>query len=154
MKELTNLEITEVSLVDEGANPEANVILFKRKDAAKNAELDGLIKRLTIQIEKAEESELRKTAEKYEILGESADNLVKALKQAKSAGNAETLVRLLDTALKAVESSGIFHELGKSGSGSTEVSLEKMAARFQKSEPNLSWRQALDKAYRQVLGGK
>lgn len=153
MNELTNLQISEVSLVDEGANPEADVMLFKRKNSGGN-ELDGLIKRLTIQIEKVEESELRKTAEKYEILGESADNLVKALKQAKAAGNYETVIKLLDTTLKAVESSGVFHEMGKSGAGSTEVSVEKLAARFQKSEPNLSWRQALDKAYRQVLGRK
>ena len=32
MNKLTDLQLEEVSLVDEGANPAANVILFKRKE--------------------------------------------------------------------------------------------------------------------------
>ena len=40
MNELTELEVDEVSLVDAGANPQANILLFKRKGESQMADKD------------------------------------------------------------------------------------------------------------------
>lgn len=40
MNELTELEVEEVSLVDAGANPQANILLFKRKGESRMADKD------------------------------------------------------------------------------------------------------------------
>lgn len=222
MNELTEIQVNEISMVDAGANPEAHIMLFKRKQeekpmskevktaevvnkqeevteevkksetvdvekaelqkrvaelekaladrdaaeraelekaaqekvAAENAALQETFKRLTAQleehVEKAETSELLKVASKYEILGENADDLVKTFKAAKSAGNYDALIGLLDKSLAAVEKAGTFTEVGKSGYGSAsspQTKIEKIAAEIKKAEPSLTDRQALDKAF-------
>ena len=232
MNELKEIIVDEISVVDEGANPEAKILMFKRKQedesmaknetaaevvnkqeqkaeeptlfenlsksldeaitetvtkkendelkarvaelekklaerdeaekaavekAAKekieadNAALQEMFKRLNTRleehVEKAETAELMKVASKYEILGENADELVKAFKLAKTAGNYDTLIGLLDKSLAAVKKAGTFEEIGKSGYNSQAVSIEKYAREVQKAEPTLTWPQALDKAY-------
>lgn len=161
MRNLRIVELNEVSLVDAGANQNANIVLFKRKKsqmdkvALKNSQSDAslteMIKRLSAkleaQVEKAETAELQKIAEKYEILGENSEELVKNLKFAKSAGNYDTLISLLEKSLSAVEKSGQFTELGKSGFGTQTMSIEKIAAKIRQSDPKLTQREALDKAF-------
>ena len=172
MTNLTNLEINEVSLVDEGANPEANITLFKR-DETKSAETDAkvdvqpetqaenfdeltatlktLTDKLNAQIEKAEDAEFHKIAERYEILGTDADKLAPMLKAASKTNPQlyETAIRVLDGALEAVKKSGTFDELGKTGTNHETPDIQTIAAQIQKSQPNLTWRQALDAAYLQ-----
>lgn len=222
MNELVNLEVDEVSLVDEGANPGAHILFFKRKSeedismskketaaevvkqeelqlevaktaepvidaektelqkrvaeleaqlaerdaaekaavekaaqeklAADNAEINAaferLNKRLEEHIEKAEDAELLKVASKYEILGEDAVQLSATLKKMKTAGVYDEYVGKLDRELALVEKQGTFSEIGKVGaSGYASVNIEKIAKQIQKAEPNLTWRQALDKAF-------
>lgn len=222
MNELTEIQVNEISMVDAGANPEAHIMLFKRKqeekpmskevktaevvnkqeevteevkksetvdvekaelqkrvaelekaladrDAAEQAALEKAAKdKATAEtealqetlkraiarneelVEKMEMNELLKTASKYEVLGENADDLAKTFKVAKSAGNYDELIALLDKSLTAVEKAGTFTEVGKSGYGtmaSAQTQIEKIAAGIKKAEPNLTDRQALDKAF-------
>lgn len=161
MRNLKIVELNEVSLVDAGANQNANIVLFKRKksqtdhsalqNSQSDASLTEMIKRLSAkleeQVEKAETAELQKIAEKYEILGENSEELVKNLKFAKSAGNYDTLISLLEKSLSAVEKSGQFTELGKSGFGSQAVSIEKIAKKIQEQDPTISRQWAIERAF-------
>ena len=183
MNKLKELEVNEISLVDEGANPKAQVVFFKRKEeknmeekpkeaenlksevtklgktlaereasekiAADNEQvtalLDRVSKRLEEHIAKAEMSELLKIASKYEILGEKAEELASVLKKAKGTEFYDKIISNLDRELAIVEKQGLYEEIGKSQNASTNV--EEVAKRIQQSEPKLTWRQALDKAY-------
>ena len=222
MNKLTEIQVNEISMVDAGANPEAHILLVKRKqeetsmakdvksveavnkqeemtepvtkneavdvekeelqkriaelekalaerDAAEQAALEKAAKdkaaaetealqetlkraiaRNEELVEKMEMNELLKVASKYEVLGETADDLSKTFKVAKSAGNYDELIALLDKSLAAVEKAGTFTEVGKSGYGtmaSAQTQIEKIAAEIKKAEPNLTDRQALDKAF-------
>ena len=179
---LTNLQIDEISFVDAGANPEANVTIFKRKEDtdmdekrvpkkktadevtktadevaktetfdALTAELKTLTDKLNEHVEKAEDAEFHKIAERYEILGTDADKLAPMLKAASKSNPTlyETAIRILDSALTAVEKSGTFDELGKTGTSHEVADIQKIAAQIQKTQPNLTWRQALDTAFLQ-----
>ncbi len=167
MNELKNLLINEVSLVDEGANPAANVLLLKRKpekpapDATtvdnKSLEnlmksLDNVTQRLNEHIEKAQDAELLKVAEKYALLGENPAELAKIFKQAKAVGGTlySDLIKRFDNALAALQKQGTFNEIGKSGYGSggdTRNQIEKIAVEIKKNNPQFTERQALDAAF-------
>ena len=192
MSKLKELEVQEISLVDDGANPGAQVVFFKRKEgktmeekpkeaenlkaevtnlgkamaereatgkaemekaaekiAADNAEVTALYERLNKRLEehiaKAEMSELLKIAGKYEVLGEKADELARVLKKAKGTELYDKILSNLDRELAIVEKQGLFEEIGKSQNATDNV--EEVAKRIQQSEPKLTWRQALDRAY-------
>ena len=147
MNKLEELEIEEVSLVDAGANPEADVVLFKREAAEDEASLlvKRLMKRLADMEARTEEQELLKTAQKYELLGERAEDLAKILKAAKAGGTYEKILNLLDKTLAALEKAGTFEEVGSNRQ--SPVNVEEVAKRLQQNDPKLTWREALDKAY-------
>lgn len=128
MTTLTNLEIDEFSLVDAGANPEANILIFKRDELKSDNfdELTATLKNLTDKL-----NELLKAASK------TNPQLY------------ETAIRVLDGALEAVKKSGTFDEIGKRGTNNSTPDVQKIAAQIQKSQPNLTWRQAIDAAYLQ-----
>lgn len=157
MATLTNLEIDEVSLVDAGANPEANILIFKRDELKSDnfgeltATLKNLTDKLNEHVTKAEDAEFHKIAERYEILGTDADKLAPMLKAASKSNPTlyETAIRVLDGALEAVKKSGTFDEIGKRGTNNSTPDVQTIAAQIQKSQPNLTWRQAIDAAYLQ-----
>lgn len=138
----------------DAADKEAIAKAAKEKADADNAALQAVIKRLEEQVkeqvEKSETAELTKIAAKYEILGEKPEELVKSLKLAKTAGNYDTLIGLLDKSLAAVNKAGTFAEIGKKGYGSQVVDAERLADEYQKADPTLSRRWALDKAYQEI----
>ncbi len=100
--------------------------------------------------EAAEDRELHEVAKKYEIIGKKADELVPTLKSLKAAGGDayDQMIAVLDASVEAFEKSGIFSEIGKKGSSSADAwtLLEKHADEIQKSAPNLTRTQAIDKA--------
>lgn len=188
MTQLTELNIEEVSLVDAGANPQANILLFKRKevekmpeeilevqeksesddtsstgDVKKSADLEqeraelakaqetvnSLIATLQEHVEKAETAELLKVAKKYEILGHKAEDLAEQLRGLKKFPEMyESLIKSFDGALAAVEKSRAYEEIGKSGRNMGVIEIEKVADEIQKQNPEMSRRDAIDKAYR------
>ena len=219
MNELKELEVDEVSLVDAGANPEAHIVFFKRKEeksmakketaaevvkqevaaeevtkvaeptidtektelqkrvaeleaqlaerdaaekaavekaaqeklAADNAEISAAFERLNQRFEayvaKAEESELLKVASKYEILGEKAEELAPVLKKMKAAGVYDEYISKLDRELAFVKKSGTFDEIGKTGTGYAQASIEGIAKKLMEADSKLTEREAIDRAF-------
>lgn len=148
MSELKDLTVEEISIVDAGANPEAKIILTKRAGDSE-ALIERLTKRLRDMEAQLEQSEMLKVASKYELLGEDSKVLAQTLKQAKAAGTYDTIIKLLDSTLELTLKAGTFKELGKTGTRSAGT-VEEVAKAIQKRRPDLTWRQALDKAYQQL----
>ena len=121
--------------------------IYKGLHPAVKAELERLRK----AADQAEEKELTEIAKKYEIIGKKPEELVPLFKNLKKAGgNAyEQMIALLDASVEAVEKSGVFSEIGKKGGAGTVdawAAIEKHADEIQKSMPNLTRAQAIDKA--------
>lgn len=127
--------------------------IYKGLHPAVRAELERLRK----QADAAEERELQEVAKKYEIIGKKADELVPLLKSLKAAGGDAyaQMITVLDASVAAVEKSGIFTEIGKSGGASVSgadnawTQIEKHAEAIQKAAPTMSWAEAVDKACEQ-----
>ena len=127
--------------------------IYKGLHPAVRAELERLRK----QADAAEERELQEVAKKYEIIGKKAEELVPLLKSLKSAGGDAyaQMITVLDASVAAVEKSGIFSEIGKSGGAATSgadgawAQIEKHAETIQKAAPTLTWAEAVDKACEQ-----
>lgn len=124
--------------------------IYKGLHPAVKAELERLRKAADL----AEERELAEVAKKYEIIGKKAEELIPLFKSLKKAGgNAyEQMIAVLDASVEAVEKSGIFSEIGKKGNNGdidAWAAIEKHADEIQKSMPNLTRAQAIDKACEQ-----
>lgn len=127
--------------------------IYKGLHPAVRAELERLRK----QADAAEERELQEVAKKYEIIGKKADELVPLLKSLKAAGGDAyaQMITVLDASVAAVEKSGIFTEIGKSGGASVSgadsawTQIEKHAEAIQKAAPTMTWAEAVDKACEQ-----
>lgn len=130
----------------EPANEPTGDDIYKGLHPAVAAELKELRKRA----DEAEERELQTVAKKYEILGKKPEELVKTLKSLKTAGGSayDDMIGVLDASLAAVEKSGAFREVGKSGSGTPDpwAQIEKHADEILKAAPTMTRAQAIDKA--------
>ena len=115
-------------------------------------ELKSEIEELRKFRQQAEERDLSEIAKKYTIIGKKPDELIPTLKSLKAAGgNAyEVFIAGLDSAVDAVEKSGVFNEIGKSGSAGTSGDpwdkIETLAKGFRESDPKLTYAEAIDKA--------
>lgn len=114
------------------------------------------LERLRKAADAAEERELQEVAKKYEIIGKKAEELVPTLKSLKAAGGDayDQMIAVLDASVAAVEKSGLFAEVGKSGGNGTPAGgawaeIEKHAEAIQKAAPTMTWAQAVDKACEQ-----
>ena len=103
----------------------------------------------------AEDKELAIIAKKYEMIGKKPEELVPLLKSLKAVGGTayDDMVAILDQTLEAVEKSGVFSEIGKSGHGGSEAGgawqeAEVKAVEVMKSKPGLTKEQALDEVFK------
>lgn len=127
--------------------------IYKGLHPAVRAELERLRK----QADAAEERELQEVAKRYEIIGKKAEELVPVLKSLKAAGGDAyaQMIAVLDASAAAVEKSGLFTEVGKSGGAgagggdSAWAQIEKHAEAIQKAAPTMTWAEAVDKACEQ-----
>lgn len=114
---------------------------------------DALITSLTEHVEKADNAEMLKVAKKYELLGRKAEELAPMLKSLKASPELyDSMIKTLDDALAAVTKAQTFEEIGKSGYGTVsndQQKVEAIAKKYLETEPQLSWRQALDKAWQE-----
>lgn len=124
--------------------------IYKGMHPAVRAELENLKKFR----EATEERELEDVAKKYEIIGKKKEELVPVLKSLKATGGTAytDMIAVLDGAVAAVEKSGAFTEIGKSGgTGTTDgaawTKAETQAAEIMKSK-NVTKAQALDEVFR------
>ena len=104
--------------------------------------------------EAAEEKELQAVAKKYEIIGKKPDELVPVLKELKAAGGSayNDMVAMLDQTVDAIEKSGVFAEIGKSGgagngNGGAWARAEAQAVELMKSKTGMTMQQALDSVF-------
>ncbi|MDE7298723.1 MAG: hypothetical protein K2N94_07825 [Lachnospiraceae bacterium] len=120
--------------------------IYKGLHPAVRAELEGLKKFR----EDAEARELAEVAKRYAIIGKKEEELVPLFKSLRAAGGTaySDMIAVLDQAVAAVEKSGAFSEIGKSGHGSAEggawAEAEAKATELMKSRTGLSMAQALD----------
>lgn len=103
----------------------------------------------------AEDKELEDVAKRYEVIGKKKEDLVPLFKSLKSAGGTayNDMIAVLDQAVDAVEKSGVFSEIGKSGhgsgtaDGSAWAEADAKAVELMKSKAGLSKAQALDEVF-------
>jgi hypothetical protein len=133
----------------ESAAAEEGEDIYKGLHPAVKAELESLRK----TADALEDRELTEIAKKYEIIGKKPEELVPMFKNLKAAGGDayDQMITILDASVTAVEKSGIFSEIGKKGNGETDAwaAIEKHADEIQKSMPNLTRAQAVNKACEQ-----
>ena len=91
---------------------------------------------------------------KYEIIGKKKEELVPMLKSLRATGGTayNDMIAVLDATVEAVNKSGVFSEVGKSGHGSVHVSdaegkIEGIAKSYMQKEPSMSYTDALAKAW-------
>ena len=112
------------------------------------------LKRLRKRADDEDERMLTEVAKRYEIIGKKPEELVPVLKSLKAAGGSayDDMISVLDASVEAVNKSGIFTEIGKSGSyGFGEetaawAKIEKKADEIQAANPNMGRHQAIDMA--------
>lgn len=112
------------------------------------------LKRLRKRADEEDAKALTEVAKKYEIIGKKPEELVPVLKSLKAAGGTayDDMISVLDASVEAVNKSGVFSEIGKSGSyGSGEetaawAKIEKKADEIQAQNPNMGRHQAIDMA--------
>lgn len=122
--------------------------IYKGLHPAIVKELEELRKRA----DAAEEKELLDIAKKYEIIGKKPEELVPMLKSLKRAGGNtyDDMISILDASVTAVEKSGLFSEIGKSGAAYTSGETEAIAkvrakvSELRKARPELTDAQATD----------
>lgn len=124
--------------------------IYKGLHPAVKAELESLKKFR----EEAEDRELAEVAKRYEIIGKKKEELVPLFKSLKEAGGTayNDMIALLDQTVAAVEKSGAFSEIGKSGHGSgtagaAEAKIETIAKGYMEKDSSLDYASAVAKAW-------
>ncbi len=126
--------------------------VYKGIHPAVRAEIESLKKFK----EEAELKELMGIAKKYEIIGKKPEELAPTLKALKEAGGTayNDMIGILDSMADAIDSSGVFGEIGKSREGDPEPTRDEAvakarakAAEIMKGNPGLTEAQALDQAF-------
>jgi len=136
----------------------------KPEDTTKSADSKDIYKELHPEVKKeleslrkfregAEQKELLSIAKSYELLGHKPEDLAVKLKTLKAVGGTayNDMISVLDDAVKALQSSGLFDEVGKGGHGINAsadawAQIEKRAAEIRKGKPDMSISEAIDKA--------
>lgn len=131
--------------------PPAEEGIYKGMSPEAKAELEALKKFK----QDTEDAELHNVAKRYEVLGQKEDDLFPVLKslKASSVDAYNMMVKSLDSQKEAVEKSGLFTEIGKSGHGAAApegtgawAQAEQRAAEIMKSK-NITKNQALDEVF-------
>ena len=121
-----------------------------------SAQVSDILEPMRKRAEQMQEAELLEVAKKYEITGITPDKLVpilKSMKQASPEAYAD-FIATMDTNVEAIEKSGLFSEIGKSGhdgggasmtSDQAWATIEKKASDLMVKEPSLTQAQAIDR---------
>lgn len=99
----------------------------------------------------ADDKELMDIAKNYEMIGKKADELFPVLKSLKAADETayKNMIDVLDSSKTAIEKSGLFDEIGKSGHGAQNemTAINKKADEIMEKDPGLNRFQAIDKVF-------
>ena len=115
---------------------------------------DGIMKALDATVAKIENDKMAAIAKKYEILGMKQEELIPFFKELKKdPAMYDSVIAKFDAAVTAVETSGLFNEIGKRGlednSSSAVVKIAKIADEIQKKNPNIGRVKAEQMAWEQ-----
>lgn len=132
-----------------------------QEGAEDDAKLPPAVKKALQEVEDMKKSyemrELETVAKKYEILGKKAPDEAKILYDLKKSGegNYNAYIAALDAQVSMVEKSGLFAEIGKSGSfnyspvakSEPEAKIETIAKGYMEKDPTMSYNDAVAKAW-------
>lgn len=124
------------------------------------------LKKLRKYREASEDKELHDVAKRYTIIGKKEEELFPVLKSLKATSEAayNEMIAILDQTVSAVEKSGVFGEIGKSGGhynpvftpypaaepvakGEHESKVDNIAKKYMEEDPALGYVQAVAKAW-------
>lgn len=108
--------------------------------------------------ESTEERELAEVAKKYTAIGKKPEELVPLLKSLRAAGGTAyaDMITMMDACVEAQNQSGLFSEIGKSGSykgpvgiakSTSEIKIDQIAKAYLEKEPNMTMTEAVAKAW-------
>lgn len=128
--------------------------IFKGMNPGLKAQFEALMKFKA----DAEEKEMKEVAKGYAILGKTEEELLPVLKSTKAVSQEayDQLITALDGAKAAIEKSGAFSEIGKSGHAgaakapdvnSAEGKIDSIAKSYVEKDPNMSYVDAVAKAW-------
>ncbi len=102
--------------------------------------------------EERSDKELMEVAKGYEMIGKKADELFPVLKSLRSTDEVayRSMIDVLDSSKTAVEKSGFFDEIGKSGHGTPDqmTAIQKKAGDLMASNQNLTIHEAIDEVFK------
>lgn len=135
-------------------SPAAEDDIYKGLHPAVKAQLEELKKFR----EATEERELAEVAKKYTVIGKKPEELIPLLKSLRAAGGTAyaDMITMMDACVEAQNQSGLFQEIGKSGSYRGEVGIKKSASETQidqiakaylEKEPTMTMTDAIAKAW-------
>lgn len=146
-EETTVAPTTDTPKPAEPADASGTDDVYKGIHPAVKAELENLRKFR----EESEARQFNEVAKKYTLLGKKPEELAPLLKSLKDVGGTtyDDMIAMLDANLSAFEKSGVFSEIGKRGSNSTDDAwqqIESAAQEIIKSKPDMHYADAIDAA--------
>lgn len=148
------------ALIKKASTPAVDPAAAK-EEAEKGAKLPPEVEKAIAQMEEMQKSyemkELEAVAKKYEILGKKAADEAQTLYNLKKSGEANynAYIAAMDAQVALVEKSGMFAEIGKSGSygyasvakSEPEAKIEAIAKSYMEKDPDSTYEEALAKAW-------
>ena len=152
---------TEEEPATEGKAGKVNPAANQEEAEKSNGELPPEVKKALEEVEDLKKSlemqALEEVAKKYEVLGKKAKDEAQTLYNLKKSGdsNYNAYIAALDTQVEMIEKSGLFAEIGKSGSynytslakSEPETKVESIAKKYMESDPTLDYSTAVAKAW-------
>lgn len=153
-KALQTLGLTGAANTGDAGNADTGDDIFKGLNPGLKAQVEALMKFKA----DAEEKEMKEICKRYAILGKTEEELLPVLKSTKAVSQEayDQVIKTLNDAKAAVENSGTFSEIGKSGhagaskgpdANSAEGKIDSIAKSYVEKNPTMSYVDALAKAW-------
>lgn len=153
-KALQTLGLTGATNTGDTGTADTGDDIFKGLNPGLKAQVEALIKFKA----DAEEKEMKEICKRYAILGKTEEELLPVLKSTKAVSQEayDQVIKTLDDAKAAVENSGTFSEIGKSGhagvakgadTSSAEGKIASIAKSYVEKNPTMNYVDAVAKAW-------
>ena len=153
-KALQTLGLTGAANTGDAGTADTGDDIFKGLNPGLKAQVEALMKFKA----DAEEKEMKEICKRYAILGKTEEELLPVLKSTKAVSQEayDQVIKTLNDAKAAVENSGTFSEIGKSGhagaskgpdANSAEGKIDSIAKSYVEKNPTMSYVDALAKAW-------
>lgn len=153
-KALQTLGLTGAANTGDAGTADTGDDIFKGLNPGLKAQVEALMKFKA----DTEEKEMKEICKRYAILGKTEEELLPVLKSTKAVSQEayDQVIKTLNDAKAAVENSGTFSEIGKSGhagaskgpdANSAEGKIDSIAKSYIEKNPTMSYVDALAKAW-------